>query len=295
MRHRRCGFDGRILAAGICAASLLLAAVPAAGEEGGVRKTPEFRFHGAVIRVPDMQRALDFYSRTLGFAVISDEGRPRTVRLGGDFPLYLREVPAGPGRDGGDGRDFARAGVTFMTADIAARSRALRKAGVEFLEAAPHKVGVGLAIAFRDPFGTVHSLLEQTIVAPEPFEEPRVYNTGFHHPDAGKMRPLYIDTLGFVVRTEDYFPPALPLGHRDGSFAFMLHQKAELRPAPGGYPTGAGTTLVFKTPDVEAAAAYLKAKGAEVFRPARAVPEGILVMRDAYGVVSEIWPGNAAR
>lgn len=260
-------------------------------------EVPRFRFHGALIRVTDMEAARAFYVETLGFAVRSDQGVPRTVRLGGDFPLYLRQVPAAPAQAGGGGRDVAHTEVAFMTADIARRTAALRRAGVVFLEDAPQEVGVGLAIEFRDPFGTVHSLLQQTIVEPDPFEEPKVYNSGFVHPKVAEVRPLYVDALGFVVRTEKYFPPALPLGHADGSFAFMLHEQAGLRRAADAYPAGPGTTLIFTTPDVAAAMAYLTARGVETFRPGprRTVPEGIAAFRDCYGVVSEIWPERAAR
>ena len=90
----------------------------------------------------------------------------------------------------------------------------------------PSAVEVGLAIRFRDPFGNIHALLEQTVGEVPPFEEPQVYNSGFKHPDAdtASLRSLFVEALGFVVRTERYYPPSLPIGHPEGSFAFMLHE-----------------------------------------------------------------------
>lgn len=212
---------------------------------------PLARYHGVLIRVPDLELALAFYSGVLGFE--SERIAPSLARLEDRNPIYLEQVgyPLRPP----EGNE-ARASVAFQTRDIRAAITRLRERGVAFLSEEPSAVGVGQAIRFRDPFGNIHSLLEHTVSEVPPFDEPEVYNSGFKHPDAdtASLRALIVDRLGFTVRTERYFPPSLPIGHRDGTFAFMLHENEpwEVEVRPRADPASAAVSLIFATTDLPA-------------------------------------------
>lgn len=249
-------------------------------------ESPEIRFHGAKIRVSDMDAARTFYSEKLGFTIswTADEGS--LIALDAEPPVYLAKAetmtPADPG--------MAGAAIVLHTSDIEALVRDLQAKGIKFKNPVPQKNGVGVDVTFYDPFGTRISVMEERTGRPGPEQEPAIYNMGYTAPDVAAQRPLYLDGLGFVVRTEDYFPPALPLGHRDGSFAFMLHQKnVDLGPAT--YPGGTGTTLVFSTADLDAARTALEDRGLE-FLNTQADEQGgmrFLAFRDPAGIVSELW------
>ena len=249
-----------------------------------------FRYHGALVRVPDLDRALEFYVGVLGFQ--AERLTPVLVRLQDDTPIYLERVDY-PLRPPGD--DEARSAIAFQTRDIGAAVERLRRLGVVFLADEPAPVGVGLSIRFRDPFGNIHALLEHRITDVPPFEEPEVYNSGYKHPDADTddLRALFVGAMGFDVRTERYYPPSLPIGHRDGSFAFMLHEnepwEAEIRPRED--PRTAAVSLVFVTDDLaEARRVLLGAIGPGGIGPERRFGIGrrfdIIVPS---GVPAELW------
>ncbi|MGQ0590531.1 MAG: VOC family protein [Sphingosinicella sp.] len=149
----------------------------------------------------------------------------------------------------------ARSAIAFQALDIHATARRLRELGVVFLSDEPIRVGVGLALRFRDPFGNIHALLQQTIGEVAPFEEPEVYNSGFKRPDSDTpaLRRMFAG-LGFVVRSERYYPPSLPIGHGDGSFAFMLHENEPEEPEvrARSQPESAAVSLIFTAADLAA-------------------------------------------
>ena len=274
----------------VIAASLLTNSVAHGESDTGPNSAqrPDIRIHGALINVADLVEALEFYSEILGFRVEDQWPDAKMVQLASDFPIYLREVP---NESPPQNADRSRASITFKTANIASQYEYMNRNGVQFLADAPHHVGVGFAMLFRDPFGTVHSLLQQTIAESDPFDEPNIYNVGFHHSNVAETRSLYVETLGFMVLTEKYFPPALPLGYPDGSFGFMLHEH-DLGPALEFYPNGTGTTLVFSTTDLKKIASYLDGKGVTVNRKTKSsdvnIP-GHVAFRDVFGVWSEVW------
>ena len=211
---------------------------------------PAVRHHGVLIRVPSLDAARTFYADVLGFRAV--DVSPDMLRLEDDVPIYLEQVdrPLRPPAD-----DEARAAVAFQTQDVRAAVARLRAAGVAFLSEEPFEVGVGLAVRFRDPFGNIHALLEHRVSAVPPFDEPKVYNSGLKQPDADTpaLRVLFQD-LGMTVRTERYYPPSLPLGHSDGSFAFMLHENEAIEPEirPRADPDAAAVSLVFAVEDMDA-------------------------------------------
>jgi len=209
------------------------------------------RYHGVLIRVPDLARARSFYVETLGFS--EERVSDNLIRLVDDSPIYLEQA-IGPLRP--PDVDEARSAIAFKVRDIQATARRLREAGVEFLSEEPFQVAVGLAMRIRDPFGNIHSLLQPTLGSVPAFTEPAVYNSGLKNADAdtAPLRSLFAG-LGMVVLTERYFPPSLPIGHGDRSFAFMLHENEPGEPEirARGEPGTAAVSLVFSTEDLQAA------------------------------------------
>lgn len=247
------------------------------------------RTYGVKINVDDMEKALSFYNGKLGFEVEDRSDYPDDVVLksGGGGKLILNRVkrlkPLGP--------NDTRLSLTLQVNDLDRAVERMTALGVEFGEKERRKEGVGNAIYIRDPFGRLISLMHQTIVKVEPFREPKLYNFGVVVPDMQAGRDFYSHKLGFVVRSERYLPLDLPLGHRDKSFAFMLHYRPGVTAVKSDYPRAASlNTLVFETDSLPAAAAELTARGVKILggKPRKSRRGSYVVFEDPFGNVSEL-------
>jgi predicted enzyme related to lactoylglutathione lyase len=257
------------------------------------------RYHGLLIRVPDLAVALEFYCSALGYAFTQSSAT--FVQLSDPAPLYLEEVSA----RSGPANDQARSGAAFFVHDIRAAIERLGRLGVPLLVGSAQEAACGFVTCFLDPFGNVHTII-QPVPTPEGFSEPRVYNTALKLP-MGSMpaaRQIYGDMLGFAIATERHYPPSLPIVHRDGSFAFMIHDKqpweSDVRARAPLYPRDSGSVLVFATNDVKEFHAYLSARSASIrTTQVDGFPLGLRMgFIDNSGVPSEIWefvPGLVAR
>jgi catechol 2,3-dioxygenase-like lactoylglutathione lyase family enzyme len=120
--------------------------------------------------VPDYDDGIDFFVRTLGFALVEDSdlgGGKRWVLVaapgGGSRLLLARAVgeqTAAVGRQGG-GRVF----LFLATDDFAADHARLRAAGVAFAQA-PRREPYGRVAVFLDPWGNRWDLVERAAAAP---------------------------------------------------------------------------------------------------------------------------------
>jgi len=254
------------------------------GEAGSLIRT-----HGVKINVEDMEKALSFYGDKLGFAVEDRSGYPNHVLLksGDGGKLILRRVKKLKAPGPGD----TRLSLTLQVNDLDRAIERMKALGVEFGEKERRKEAVGSAIFIKDPSGRLISLMHQTIVKVEPFKEPKIYNFGFLIPDMQTGRDFYGNKLGFVVRSERYLPLDLPLGHKDKSFAFMLHYRPGVTPVKSDYPRAAAFyTLVFETHSLPAAVKELKARGVKVLtgEPQKGAGGSYVVFEDPFGNVSEL-------
>jgi predicted enzyme related to lactoylglutathione lyase len=245
--------------------------------------------HALKLNVDDMDKALKFYVEKLGFEVEERSGYPHRVILKTNdrIKLILNRVKhlqkTGP--------SDSQVGITLQVNDLDQTIARLKSGGVKFAENQARKEAVGNAISILDPFGRRISLMHQTIVKVEPFKEPRIYNFGLLIPDMAAGRHFYVDDLGFVVRSEKYLPLDLPLGHRDKSFAFMLHYRPGVQAVKTDYPAAMPYNMVvFATDDLKAALEGLKQKGIKVIamEPATAGKSGSAVFSDSFGNLSEI-------
>jgi lactoylglutathione lyase len=105
------------------------------------------------IHVPDMKKAIEFYTGVLGFEVNKEYG-PKIVTLVHEgLPIVLEE--SGKVDDGGSG-----VVLTLKTDDIYQTVAALKEHDVEFILEEPTPCPPGKYISFRDPFGNVWEYLQ---------------------------------------------------------------------------------------------------------------------------------------
>lgn len=247
------------------------------------------RTHGVKINVDDMEKALAFYGGKLGFEVADRSSYPNYVILssGDREKLILNRVKKLKAL----GPTHTQLSFTLQVNDLDEAIARMRALGVEFGEKERRKEAVGNAIFIKDPFGRLISLMHQTIVKVAPFKEPKIYNFGFLIPNMQVGRDFYSDKLGFVVRSERYLPLDLPLGHKDKSFAFMLHYRSGVTPVKSDYPRAtAFNTLVFETYNLQSAVRELKAHGVKIWggKPQKSAWGNYLVLEDPFGNVSEL-------
>jgi lactoylglutathione lyase len=107
-----------------------------------------------------MDRALDFYTDVLGFAVASRTSYPFAVVLEQDAFTFLlakcdKEAVV-------DYPHVAQTLINIETADLAATLDELKAKDVDLIHSEPQPCPPGLYAAFRDPFGNVLELLQYT-------------------------------------------------------------------------------------------------------------------------------------
>ncbi|HMB94302.1 MAG TPA: VOC family protein [Rhodothermales bacterium] len=281
----------------ICFSLLFLAVIsPVLGQPSTDTTDSLLRVHEVKVKVTDMAEALTFYRDLLGLPVLSEANYPASVLLDGEvLPLRLeRTRHAAPV----DYPQVSQTILVFETADLVATMARLKAHHVTFLTDPPEPYGfnqetgkpLGLTTKVRDPFGNVHSLVEQQVRRDTTLTGIRIYNIGYYLPDMQAARAIYNDKLGFVPMTENYLPAALPLLHADGSFGFMLHEHRGLKPTSINYPDDTQSMIVFATSDLHAAAEALRQQGVTLLHDEpQSSPEGkYLAFRDRFGNVAEI-------
>lgn len=114
------------------------------------------------LNVVGLQAGIDWYTDVLGFRVSKENNflhHGTTVQLEHDqgFRLILHNAknPAEIGYP-----DDVQTMVVWQTQDLAATMAQMKSKGVEFIVSEPQEINVGSFVAFRDPFGNVHELIE---------------------------------------------------------------------------------------------------------------------------------------
>jgi catechol 2,3-dioxygenase-like lactoylglutathione lyase family enzyme len=106
----------------------------------------------ASIPVRDQDKALEFYTKKLGFKVITDspfDGKQRWIELGLPRAETKLVLFTGGGQEQMIGGSM---NVTFMATDVEATAKELKARGVEFVQE-PQKADWGTAAIFRDVDG----------------------------------------------------------------------------------------------------------------------------------------------
>ncbi len=111
----------------------------------------------ASIPVRDQDRALDFYTKKLGFTVVTDQpynDRQRWIelRIPGAETRVVLFTP-----EGHEDRIGSFTGISFQADDTEGTYQVLSKRGVEFVQK-PEKADWGPAAIFKDPDGNTFVL-----------------------------------------------------------------------------------------------------------------------------------------
>lgn len=245
------------------------------------------RAYGVNIFVTDLKTAEEFYVDKLGFKIRSKKYKSHVIELADEnYRLLLIKTEKA---NKVDFPNEAQTSLALQVNDINSAYKRWKSKGVEII-AGIDTIGIGLAAWFGDPFGNVIAFLEQTVGDVEKFDEPRIYNFGYYFSNIPDARKLFIETLKFPVRTERYFPPALPLANWDGSFGFMLHERKGLQPSDAGYNKDSQVVLVFATDDIESTFRYFNKMGIEIIhsQPFETPFGKYFAFKTKEGVVSEI-------
>ena len=114
------------------------------------------------LNVVGLQAGIDWYTGVLGFKVSAENNflhHGTTVQLEHDqgFRLILHNAkhPAEI-----DYPDDVQTMIVWRTDDLAGTMARMQAKGVAFIFTEPQQINVGRYVAFRDPFGNVHELIE---------------------------------------------------------------------------------------------------------------------------------------
>ena len=105
----------------------------------------------------DLAVGCAFYRDLLGFEVARESDSSIAMR-GAEFDLTLFQCEALGSSDGYSTR--AGSSIAFAVTDVEKAMADLKSHGVEFLHEVPSSGPAGRYVAFTDPFGTVHELVE---------------------------------------------------------------------------------------------------------------------------------------
>jgi predicted enzyme related to lactoylglutathione lyase len=113
--------------------------------------------------VPDMGAARDFYSKKLGFVVLSEKYLPKDLPLGHidkSFAFMLHYRPGVKAVKTSDTGSAPFNTLVFQAENLEAAAKVLRERGVNILSKRAQRSASGNYLTFEDPFGNVSELLE---------------------------------------------------------------------------------------------------------------------------------------
>ena len=113
--------------------------------------------HSLLIFATDLAVGRAFYCDVLGFEVTRESDSSIALR-GAEFDLTLFKCEELGSSDGYSTR--AGSSIAFAVTDLEKSMKSLESHGVEILHEVPSSGHEGRYVAFVDPFGTVHELVE---------------------------------------------------------------------------------------------------------------------------------------
>ncbi len=234
---------------------------------------------GLKIYVDDLEMAEKFYVDFLGFKPLQKE-RSRLILKTNIYPIHIalsrermdREITS-----------ESHTGMSLLVHKLLPSIEVVRSSGYKIYDSLLSRNGVGIDIPIEDPSGNLLHLIEVQIMEVPPFEGFRVYNSGITVSDINQAEELYIQKLGFEAWSRNYLPDALPLKHKDGSFAFMLHQDTSLNENTATYGITPQLNLMLTTPNLEVTKKILSESSVEYVDK-----EGKLLVKGPYQNLIEI-------
>lgn len=239
------------------------------------------RAEGIVISTNDIGKTVNFYSRILGLSVKEKNDYTAILESGDKRQIIIRKTDKIIKPNSGSQNNIS---FSLLVNNIDSVLSSLKKQNVKFLEEKKRTEGVGYSLHVLDNNGNVFSLLQDTLSKRPTVLGTQLYNFGFYINDMVEQAKLYCGLLGFLVRSKRYLPGDIPMGHRDKTFAFMLHlNRDEFKPQPfssNGFP---GYHLLFSTDNQDKAKEILKAGGYEVQKKGNSI-----YFRDRFGILNEL-------
>lgn len=196
---------------------------------------PVRRISHAVFESPDLMRQAEYYSRVMGFSVLS-QNRTRVV-LGG--PAGQEAIIFETGKSN---RCLRLAFQVDPALDLDALTAGLKRAGIGWERRSDIGPYIAQAVAFTDPKGTEIELFREHRVSPIPafaggIGPMKLGHIAFAVPSAKDISNFYADVLGFRVSDwiEDKFvfmrcgPDHHTVNFLNGPSTFMHHIAYELK------------------------------------------------------------------
>ena len=107
------------------------------------------------IYVPNLNKAIDFYTNTLGFELHKQYGPKLASLVIGDLPLVLEENDSASNNQNASG-----VALGLQTEDIYEKVKFLKEKEVHFIIDEPTDCPPGKFVSFRDPFGNILEYLQ---------------------------------------------------------------------------------------------------------------------------------------
>ena len=107
------------------------------------------------IYVPNLNKAIDFYTNTLGFELHKQYSPKLASLVNGDLPLVLEENDSAANNQNASG-----VALGLQTEDIYEKVKFLKEKEVHFIIDEPTDCPPGKFISFRDPFGNILEYLQ---------------------------------------------------------------------------------------------------------------------------------------
>ena len=229
-------------------------AAPAAAPPAVTLPAP-LRVIGVRLDVPDLERAVAFYTGVLGFELGRRRPPDEAELRSGPVPVVLHRVESAAHVD--YPRDV-ETHLNFQVKDLDQVVAEMRRQNVDVLDPKPETAAIGKFTSVKDPAGNVIHLMQLNSPSPG-LAGPAMFNVGIKVTDMALARSFYCQKLGFEVFSEDYYPPTVPL-KKVGVIALTLHDNATAKVRPG-YPRVAETIVRLGTEDLAAARAELARRG----------------------------------
>lgn len=232
---------------------ILCLVVSARGQE------TNFRFYGLKIIVRDLESSQRFYQDILNLDVVRVADG---LKIDGQvFPIVIEEADT---RNQQTYPQSARTGLTLQVQKLLPAIDELRAMKIPLYDTLLARNGVGISIPVQDPSGNVINLIEVQVYDPGKINGFKLYNTGVTISNMDSATVFYQSILGLEDWSRNYLPAALPLKHKDGSFAFMIHNKAGLKNNEQAFDRWPQMHLILTTTHLKQARAYLESSGIEI-------------------------------
>lgn len=245
------------------------------------------------INVVDLDAALEFYTGTLKFEVLTRKAYPRVVPLktgdpeGAHLLLFACDSLVSWDYD-----RQSKVNLNLYVENLDEYVTRFRAAGVTVLDDTALTAGVGKYVRILDPSGNQLDIMELGYDH-EPVNKPAVYNVGALVTDMKASRKFYEGLLGFEVQSEKYYPPVIP--YKVNGMQLVLHEGAEVT-SSAVYPNSTQMLLTIITDNLEAHLARMKTAGFVALKEKHSkAPVGIYnAVHDPDGNVIELleWKDN---